>query len=124
MTTLASRKFIHSPELVFSEVLASSPLQHFPDSSLCCVGCASARCLGLCFQWDVDAEEPGRELFSVELQKQRHYTKRRAARQEFWNRREDFWINSFILVCSDSEISPAAASGFLFLCLQSRAAAA
>lgn len=124
VTTPASRKFIHSPELAYSEVLASSPLQLFPDFSLCCVGCALARCLGLCFQWDVDVEGPRGVLFSAELQEQGHYSKRRAARREFWNRSEDFWINLFILVCSDSEISPAAASGFLFLYLQSRATAA
>uniref|UniRef100_A0A8C9F7P6 Cartilage oligomeric matrix protein n=1 Tax=Pavo cristatus TaxID=9049 RepID=A0A8C9F7P6_PAVCR len=80
VTTLASRKFIHSPEFAFSEVLASGPLQHF---SPCCVGCASARCLGLCLQWDVGVEDPGRGQFSVELQKQGHHTERRAARREF-----------------------------------------
>lgn len=46
----------------------------FPDVSLCCVGSALARCLSPRCQWGVAVEEPGRELISVELQKQGHCT--------------------------------------------------
>lgn len=55
------------------EILADNPPQCCPDLSLCFVGSAFASCESIPQSGTV-VEEPGRELISVELQRQGHYT--------------------------------------------------
>lgn len=106
------------------EILADSPPQRFPDLSLFCVHCAG--CLSP-YSSGMEMQRYQGENCSLWSPKNKGITQRGGQHNKSFGpgaKTSGLCVSFFFFVCSESEICPSAASGFVFLHLQSRAVTA